>query len=362
MTQESPQPALTLTDVHKRYRTTTAVDNLSLEVNDGELLALIGPSGCGKSTLLRLIAGLEPPDNGTVQIAGTVAAGNGDWRAPEQRHVGLVFQDYALFPHLTVERNVAFGLTSFDRGPRRSRVAETLDLVAMSDKARRYPHELSGGEQQRVALARALAPQPALVLLDEPFSNLDRHLRGQVRADLLAILRKTQTAAILVTHDQGEAMAVGDRVAVMRAGRVEQADNAASVFHTPANRFVATFMGEADFLPAQLANRVLITEAGNAPAPPNLSASPQPPESLEVMVRPHEVQLSIANDDEIGNARVVDTEFQGGFILHTVALDSGQTLRSLQPHTSHHPVGTRLNAKLNTVHPPATFSGDDALG
>lgn len=353
MTTTSRDNALTLEHIRKLYGRVTAIDELDLTVRDAELLALVGPSGCGKSTLLRLIAGLEPPESGTVHIAGTSVAGNGTWDPPERRNVGLVFQDYALFPHLTVERNVAFGLNRLARERQRQRIADTLELVAMTKLARRYPHELSGGEQQRVALARALAPEPDVVLLDEPFSNLDRHLRAQVRADTVSILRKTHTAAILVTHDQSEALAVGDRVAVMRAGRIEQIGSPDRVFHTPANRFVATFMGEADFLPAQLVDATLVTEAGHAPAPAHMPASAA---GFDVMVRPHEVALRQAAD---GNARVVDTEFQGGFVLHTVILDSGRRLRSLQPHTTHYPIGTRLHAELAHGHPPAILPSRD---
>ena len=190
----------------------------------GELVTLIGPSGCGKSTVLRLLAGLERPDSGSVMLAGTEVAGPRRFVAPERRRVGLVFQDHALFPHLTVARNVGFGLDRLGRAERAARVAEVLALVRLGDLAARYPHELSGGEQQRVALARALAPGPTVVLLDEPFSSLDETLRAQVRAELVGVLRETRTTAVLVTHDQTEALSIGDRVVVMRDGRVEQED------------------------------------------------------------------------------------------------------------------------------------------
>ncbi|WP_196776899.1 ABC transporter ATP-binding protein [Haloechinothrix halophila] len=346
--------ALELDGVRKDYGTVPAVATLDLHLDEGEVLALVGPSGCGKSTLLRLIAGLEEPDAGTVRIAGRPVAGDGVWRAPERRDVGIVFQDHALFPHLTVAENVAFGLTGLSGGRRRERVAEALAMIAMERLADRYPHELSGGEQQRVALTRALAPRPELLLLDEPFSNLDRHLRTQIRADTMELLRKTGTPAVFVTHDQAEALAVGDRVAVMRAGRIEQLGAPEPVFHTPANRFVATFMGDADFLPAELTGDTLVTEAGSVRAPDDVVGRVDP---LEVMVRPHEVVL---RPGENGTARVVGTEFQGGFILHTVMLHSGRRLRSLQPHTTHYPIGTRLHAELSYGHPPAVLPGQDA--
>ncbi|MBA0124354.1 ABC transporter ATP-binding protein [Haloechinothrix sp. YIM 98757] len=344
---------LVIEKVRKKFGRVPAVDELSLEVGDGEVLALVGPSGCGKSTLLRLVAGLEQPDGGTIHLAGERIAGDGVWCPPERRNVGMVFQDHALFPHLTVAGNIAFGLNGWSGRRRRERVEAGLEMIAMHRMGERYPHELSGGEQQRVALARALASEPDLVLLDEPFSNLDRHLRAQVRADTVAILRKTGTTAVFVTHDQTEALAIGDRVAVMRSGCVEQLGDPASVFHAPANRFVATFMGEADFLPAELVSGGLVTELGPVSAPPDLEATGE----LEVMVRPHEVTLTPSDD---GTARVVDTEFQGGFVLHTVTLASGRRLRSLQPHTACYPIGTRLRAVLAHGHPPAVLNGDES--
>ena len=350
-------PALVLVQVSKRYGRVPAVSELDLSVAGGEVLALVGPSGCGKSTALRLVAGLERPDAGAVWIAGEQVAGDRVWRPAERRRVGMCFQDHALFPHLTVAGNVGFGLagSGWSGAGRRSRVATVLELVALDRLAGRYPHELSGGEQQRVALARALAPEPELLLLDEPFSNLDRQLREQIRADTLAVLRKTGTAAVFVTHDQAEALAVGERVAVMRAGRIEQLAAPEQVFHAPANRFVASFLGDADFLPAELSGAQLLTELGPVPVPAGLPGRT----GLEVMVRPHEVVLRAGDG---GTARVVDTEFQGGFVLHTVVLPSGRTLRSLQPHTAVHPVGTRLHATLAHGHPPAVFPGSGPVG
>ncbi len=356
---------LALERVSKHYRRVAAVRELNLDVPDGEVLALVGPSGCGKSTALRLVAGLEQPDAGQVRIGGEPVAGHGAWLPAERRRVGIVFQDHALFPHLTVAGNVSFGLDRWPAPRRRARVDEVLELVELGSLSARYPHELSGGEEQRVALARALAPAPALVLLDEPFSNLDRNLRAQIRTETVAILRSTGTAAVFVTHDQAEALATGDRVGVMNGGRIEQIGPPEDVFHAPVNRFVATFMGEADFLPARVSGGSLITEAGAVPVPTALNghtedllAGSSSGADVEVMVRPHEVTLRAA---ESGPARVVDAEFQGAFVLYTVALASGRTVRSLQPHTAGFAAGTPLIAELAHGHRPAVLTGDETL-
>ncbi|MDO8637119.1 MAG: ABC transporter ATP-binding protein, partial [Dehalococcoidia bacterium] len=201
--------------VHKSFGNNMVISNLSLEVRQGEFLSLLGPSGCGKTTILRLIAGFERPDAGEIYVAGQLVAGDAAWQPPEKRGVGMVFQDYALFPHLTVAQNIAFGLHRFKSDARQRRVQEVMDLVGLSGLGNRYPYELSGGQQQRVALARALAPGPQLVLLDEPFSNLDTDLRAQIRPEVERILREAKTTAIFVTHDQEEAMAMGDRVGIL---------------------------------------------------------------------------------------------------------------------------------------------------
>ena len=225
-----------------------AVANMNLTVHQGEVLALLGPSGCGKTTLLRLIAGFETPDAGQIDVVGRPVAGAGIWVQPEKRKLGFVFQDYALFPHLNVLQNVAFGLNGMGRKARMVRAREVIDLVGLTIFMNRYPHQLSGGQQQRVALARALAPQPAVILLDEPFSNLDAALRGTTRAEVRRILKRTNTTAILVTHDQEEALTFADRVAVMRAGRLEQVGAPELVYTEPKTAFVASFLGTTNLL------------------------------------------------------------------------------------------------------------------
>ena len=348
-------PALVLDDVTKTYGGTMAASSLDLTAAPGELVTLIGPSGCGKSTTLRLVAGLERPDAGTIRIAGDVVAGGRTWQPPERRRVGLVFQDHALFPHLTVAQNVAFGLDKMPRRQRTARVGEVLELVRLGHLASRYPHELSGGEQQRVALARALAPRPAVVLLDEPFSSLDENLRAQVRADTVAVLRETGTTAMLVTHDQTEALSIGDRVVVMRDGVIEQADTPEKVFEAPATRFVASFMGDADFLPAHVRDALLTCEIGVVSTVPGWANCDV---DVDVVLRPHEVALTL---DPESKAHVVAVEYHGAFVLHTVQLASGRTLRSWQPHGVRHPVGTAVAVSVVPGITPPLLVGDEAV-
>ncbi|HSE07035.1 MAG TPA: ABC transporter ATP-binding protein [Nocardioidaceae bacterium] len=348
-------PALVLEGVTKRYGSTVAVDAVDLGAAPGELITLVGPSGCGKSTTLRLVAGLERPDEGSILIAGEVAADRRHFQQPERRRVGLVFQDHALFPHLTVARNVAFGISDLPRGERNARVGEVLDMVRLGHLAGRYPHELSGGEQQRVALARALAPRPAVVLLDEPFSSLDESLRAQVRADTVAVLRETGTTGMLVTHDQTEALSVGDRVMVMNRGRIEQSDTPERVFEKPATRFVASFMGDADFLRAHVRDALLTCEIGVVSTVPGWANCDV---DVDVVLRPHEVALTI---DQQSPAHVVGVEYHGAFVLHTVRLASGATLRSWQPHAVRHPVGTAVAVSVVPGITPTLLIGDEAV-
>ncbi|WP_105031104.1 ABC transporter ATP-binding protein [Arthrobacter ruber] len=348
-------PALTLEGVTKRYGSARGVEGMDLVVPPGELLTLIGPSGCGKSTTLRLVAGLERPDAGTITVAGRVVADTRRFVEPERRRVGLVFQDHALFPHLTVGKNVEFGLHDLRSGERRSRAGELLDLVQLAHLADRYPHELSGGEQQRVALARALAPRPAVVLLDEPFSSLDESLRAQVRRDTVATLRETGTTGVLVTHDQTEALSVGTRVVVMNNGLIEQADSPEKVFEQPSTRFVASFMGDADFLPAHVHRALLTCEIGIVSTVPGWADSDA---DVDVVLRPHEVALSPSAD---ATARVSAVEYHGAFVLHHVRLASGRTLRSWQPHDVRHPVGTPVTVTVAAGTSPTLLVGDRAV-
>jgi iron(III) transport system ATP-binding protein len=326
-------PAIRVTGIHKAFDRTAAVAGASLTVDRGELVAVLGPSGSGKTTLLRVIAGFEAPDAGTVEIAGRVVAGPGVWEEPDRRRVGMVFQDGALFPHLSVARNVGFG------EPRAGRVDECLALVGLSDRARSYPHELSGGERQRVALARALATEPDIVLLDEPFASLDAGLREALREEVSAILRAAGASALLVTHDQSEALSLADRIVVMRAGRVEQAGTPEDVYAHPATRWAAEFLGAADVVPGTVRDGVIACELGIFPA-----ADPALRGDVEVVVRPESViigDLRAADGEGEGTgngsggvphdapkARVVGRSYYGHDEVVRLELASGLTLRS----------------------------------
>jgi len=337
--------ALELRGVTKRYGRTSAVDDVTLSVADGEQVSLVGPSGCGKSTLLMLAAGLLEPDAGQVLVGDRVVAGDATWVPPEGRRVGVVFQDAALFPHLRVADNVAFGVP---RGrDRATRVRELLELVDLPDHGRRYPHELSGGQQQRVALARALAPRPSVVLFDEAFGNLDSVLRSSVRDATAAALRGSGAAGVFVTHDQSEALAVGERVCVMRDGRFEHVGEPADAFHRPATRFVATLLGEADFVPGRQSGARVTTEVGALEATPDASGD------VEVMLRPHEV---VFNPDAAGTARVVRREFRGATYLYTLGLPSGASVRALVPHTLDVAPGTAVTVGVDAGHPVRSFA------
>ncbi|HEX7095406.1 MAG TPA: ABC transporter ATP-binding protein [Acidimicrobiales bacterium] len=348
----APAPApLTLRSVTKSFGATVAVDGVDLVLGPGELLALVGPSGCGKSTLLRLVAGLVGVDRGEILLGDDLVDDSVRRLDPERRHIGLVFQEHALFPHLTVAQNVAFGLRSLPRRERDQRRDHWLELVGLREHGGRYPHELSGGERQRVALARAMAPAPRLMLLDEPFASLDPNLRAQIRTDVVELLRSTGTPAVFVTHDQTEAMAIGDRVAVMRAGRIEQIGTPVEVFHQPRNRFVAAFMGDASFLPIHANGSAPTTELGPLPGPARPGAV--------AVVRPDDVTFEVSPS---GSAEVVSAEFRGPTWVYTLRLASGAVVQSTRSHLVQVDVGTRVEVSLVPGHQPvavdASVDGD----
>ncbi len=282
-------------DLHKSFGDVRAVAGVTLALGRGECLALLGPSGCGKTTVLRLIAGLERPDSGSIAINGRVVSADGVFVPPHQRRAGLVFQDYALFPHMTVAQNIAYGLGR--RSDRQERVGAMMALVGLDGLDGRYPHELSGGQQQRVALARALAPRPDILLLDEPFSNLDVALRRQVREEVQRILREAGVSAILVTHDQEEAMSLGDRIVLMFDGALHQMGTPRDLYERPVSRRAAQFMGDANFLSGQARGDVALTALGTVP----LAGSAHGP--VDVLLRPE----ALALDGSEAGARAIVT-------------------------------------------------------
>ena len=352
----SERYALRLSGLCKSFRDITAVADVDLDLTGGEILCLLGPSGCGKTTTLRLIAGFDQPDAGTVHIGDRLVCGPGVNEAPEKRRVGMVFQEGALFPHLTVAQNVAFGL---EKGRQRGRLmAEALQLVNLEGYAARYPHQLSGGQQQRVALARALAPAPDLILMDEPFSSLDAGLRGQLRAEVRAILKERGATVICVTHDQEEAMQLADRMAVMNEGRIEQLGSPEQVFNYPDTRFAAEFFGTADFLPAWRDGAYLTSEVGRIPWSEAWATPSRTDDELQVMVRPDCLDIE---PEEEGNGVVVQREFLGAFNLYSVGLDSGRRVQVMQSHLARFDPGTRVRTFLREGHQPLPFIDGQAL-
>ncbi len=338
----------------KSYGGVTAVQEVSLEVERGELLVVLGPSGCGKTTTLRMMAGFEWPDAGTIELSGRTVAGPHTFTPPEKRQIGMVFQDYALFPHLTLAKNIAYGLPSvrnkrISSSPNRKmeqlrmsvRVSEVLGLVGLTQLSGRMPHELSGGEQQRAALARALAPRPVALLMDEPFSNLDAKLREQVREDVKRILSMTEVTTILVTHNQEEALAMADRVAVMNRGRLEQLDTPQNVYQRPATTFVANFVGTAGFLSAIYSDGRLHTTAGSVKreTPPRFSSL------LEVMARPEDLTFEPSAN---GQGRLINSEYHGAYTLYTVIMDEGEIVYCMKPRLETYPEGTSVEVRFTS--------------
>ncbi len=347
----APAPWLVLDQISVAYGRKPVVLALSMSLPVGSIGCLLGPSGCGKTTVLRAIAGFEPVLAGSITLGGRVVSTAGLQVPPEQRRIGMVFQDHALFPHLTVAANVGFGLRGQADAP--ARVLKMLETVGLAHAAQRFPHELSGGQQQRVALARALAPAPALLLLDEPFANLDVELRERLGAELHLLLKDAGTTALMVTHDQHEAFAIADEIGIMCEGRIQQWSSAYSLYHQPSNRFVADFVGQGAFLPGTVdaLGRVqmeLGTVVGQGPVrcTEHGEACPVGCE-VDVLLRPDDI---VHDDASPVTAEVLSKAFRGAEFLYTLQLASGHSVLSLVPSHHNHAIGERIGIRLELDH------------
>lgn len=331
---------LELQQVAIAYQHNTIVQDFSLSLAQGQLGCLLGPSGCGKTTLLRAIAGFEPLTQGQIKLQDTVLSKPTYTQAPEQRQIGVVFQDYALFPHLSVAQNIAFGIRQQSKAQQQARVKALLDLVSLPAFAKRYPHELSGGQQQRIALARALAPNPRLLLLDEPFASQDISLRESLAQEVRAILKQTQTTALLVTHDQHEAFAMADKIAVMQAGRLQQWASAQVLYEQPSNRFVADFIGQGSLIKAEIVDETQIkTALGTVTHPQAIHF--QRGDTAHLLIRPQQVHITPTGNYQAG---VVSCVFRGENYLLTLQLPDTERIHAyaVQPVLQNNPVQFQL--------------------
>jgi iron(III) transport system ATP-binding protein len=331
-----------------------AIQEISFAAREGEILCLLGPSGCGKTTILRAIAGFEPVRSGQIFLSGQLVSSPDVMTPTENRRVGMVFQEYALFPHLRVQDNIAFGLRHLARSERASRVQEMLRLTGLEGFERRYPHELSGGQQQRVALSRALVQNPVVLLLDEPFSNLDPDMAGRMRQELHDLLRRTKTTTVLVTHDHDEAFAMADRIAVLNHGRLEQFDTPEMMYHMPATPFVADFVGQADFIPGTVSQGMVHTELGEF----SNTIECKDGTAVVVMIRPDDIHLVPTKG---ATSRVLSRQFHGSENLYTVSLPSGQIVHSSQGSTSVYQAGTTVELRVLATH-TVLFRREESAG
>ena len=361
-TATSSESILTLSNITRQYGETCAVDSIDLEVYEGELLTLLGPSGCGKTTTLRMIAGLEEPDSGTIHLTNEEIAGPNLFIPPERRNIGIVFQEFALFPHLTAAENIAFGIEDWPEEKRKSRVTELLELVGLRHCGDQKPGELSGGQRQRIALARSLAVEPDILLLDEPFSNLDVDLRVHMREEVRKILKDAGVTAISVTHDQEEALSISDRVAVMHNGKIEQIGTPESVFQHPTSRFVAGFLGHASFLSARVAGDIVETGLGRIGRDQIYGLAPEYDYmQIDVMVRPDDVIARPQSDPDQANGTVIYRRYLGPTVLYRIELDTGDIVECMHNHTDELALDEPVTVDLPANHDLAWFPRTDEL-
>lgn len=330
---------LTITDLSLQFGEKQIFNHVNFTLNQGEIACLLGHSGCGKTSILRCISGFETPATGQIKLGDTLmfCADTKHNTPAHQRHIGMVFQDYALFPHLTVAQNISFGIHKAPKSEQQQRVGELLELIAMSEYHNRYPHELSGGQQQRVALARTLAPKPSLVLLDEPFSNLDMDLRSSLSEDVRQLLKAQNVSAILVTHDQTEAFIMADNIGVMADGRLQQWDTPANLYHKPATPIVATFIGDGTLLDFSIQNAQAVTDFGVATCP-NIDR-----QAKQLLIRPEDVIITPSAN---GNAVISHQKFCGSHWLITLTHQNGTQLLAYAPTHEQLPTGSSVQVSL----------------
>lgn len=353
---------LELDELTKRFGSNYAVSELSLSVREGELLTLLGPSGCGKTTTLRLIAGLERPDGGSIRVGGeqVAAAGERAFVAPEHRDVGVVFQNFALFPHMSAAENIAFGLSDWEEEKRERRVKELLELVGLETHAENQPAELSGGQKQRIALARSLAPEPEILLLDEPFSNLDVDLRVEMREEVRRILKEAGVTGISVTHDQEEALSISDRVAVMNDGKLMQVAPPEEMFQHPESRFVAGFLGHASFLSGYVTGDLVETSLGPIGRDRIHGLAPEYDRTkIDVLVRPDDAVVRPAEGGDESDGRVTYRRYLGPTVLYRVELENGSTVEAMQNHAEQVSLDAPVSVELAATHDLAWFPTED---
>ena len=337
---------LNVADLYLSFGRTAVLQGFGFDLEAGEIACLLGHSGCGKTTALRAVAGFEQPERGRIALQERTLSDGRLFVPPHLRRIGMVFQDYALFPHLNVADNIAFGLSGHSAEARKARVAELLALIGLPDYGGHYPHQLSGGQQQRVALARALAPKPELVLLDEPFSNLDADLRTRLSKEVRSLLKQEKTSALLVTHDQQEAFAMADKIGIMADGRLQQWDTPYNLYHNPATPAIAGFIGQGVLLRGQMSGshcvRLALGEfCGVVPH------HCQSCREVDVLLRPDDV---VHDDNSPVSAEVLDKDFKGSYFIYTLKLDSGETVLAHVPSHHNHPIGSRIGIRLELEH------------